>query len=103
MSYIDGFLLVVPKKKLKDYKKMAALGGKIWMKHGALQYIEAASDDIKKQKWAKNSFAKAANAKPSDYVFFSFIVFKNKKHRDVVNKKVMSDPAMLPEDRKSVV
>lgn len=37
-KYVDGFVLPVPKKNLLEYRKMASEAGKIWMKHGALQY-----------------------------------------------------------------
>jgi uncharacterized protein YbaA (DUF1428 family) len=96
-SYVDGFLLVVPKNKVSEYKKMATLGKKVWMKHGALDYKECIGDDIypKAQGGMKaKSFADAAKAKDGETVWFSFIVFKSKKHRDQVNAKVMKDPLM---------
>lgn len=93
MSYVDGFLIVVPKKKLPAYKKMAKLGGKMWMKHGALQYFECVGDDMKPE-WCELPFPKLMKAKPSEVVLYSFIIYKNKAHRNAVNKKVMKDPAM---------
>jgi len=36
------------------------------------------------------TFAKATQAKKGETVWLSFIVFKNKAHRDAVNKKVMA-------------
>jgi uncharacterized protein YbaA (DUF1428 family) len=97
MRYVDGFLIPVPKKKLAAYRKMAATGGKIWMKHGALDYMECVGDDIGKKDWQNVTFADAASAKQTETVIFSFIIFKSRKHRDQVNKKVMADPAMAPE------
>lgn len=92
MSYVDGFVLPVPKKNVKAYKKMAALGGKMWMKHGAVQYFECEGDDMKAE-WSL-SFPQMVKPKAGETIFFSFIVYKNKAHRDKVNKKVMSDPSM---------
>ena len=46
MSYIDGFVLAVPKANLEKYKKLAAVAGEVWMAHGALSYVEAAADDV---------------------------------------------------------
>lgn len=100
MRYVDGFLLTVPKKKLAAYEKMAKLGGKIWKKHGALEYMECTGDDLSPE-WVKFTFPQAAKAKPDEVVVFSFIVFKSRKHRDAVNKKVMADPAMDPENPKN--
>ncbi len=93
MSYVDGFLIRMPKKNLPAYKKMATFGKKLWMKHGALQYIEALEDDLTPP-GVVTTFTKVAKAKPDQVVLFSFIVYKNRAHRDRVNKKVMADPAM---------
>lgn len=93
MSYVDGFVLVVPKKNLKAYKAMAAKAGKIWKKHGALQYLECIGDDLH-PKWCKLPFTKIMKAKKSDTVWYSFIIYKNKAHRNRVNAKVMKDPLM---------
>ena len=30
MSYVDGFVLVVPKRKIAVYKKMATRAAKVW-------------------------------------------------------------------------
>jgi uncharacterized protein YbaA (DUF1428 family) len=87
MSYVDGFLMVVPKKNVKAYEKMARLGGKVWMKHGALQYFECAADDLNPQ-----GYPKLLKLKSTETAFYSFIIYKSRKHRDAVNKKVMADP-----------
>ena len=92
-KYVDGFVLVVPKNKISDYKKMAQLGAKLWMKHGALDYMECMIDDAK-PKGVTFPFPKMVSAKPSETVWFSCITFKSRAHRDQVNKKVMTDPAM---------
>jgi len=47
------------------------------------------------------SFTEMAGAGTSDTVWFSFIIFKSKEHRDEVNAKVMSEmneQAKGPED-----
>lgn len=89
MHYIDGYVLIVPGKKLAAYKKMAKEAGPVWMKHGALQYVEAVGEDlVKPMAWGGVPFTTLANAKKGDKVVFSFVVYKSKKHRDAVNKKV---------------
>ncbi len=99
--YVDGYVLPVPKKSLKAYKKMAQLGGKVWMKHGALQYVESVGEDLRSaSKWGCLPFSKMAKAKANETVVFAFIVFKSRKHRDTVNAKVMKDPAMDPSKHK---
>lgn len=37
MLYVDGFLLPVPKKHIKTYRRMAQTAGKIWKEHRALE------------------------------------------------------------------
>ncbi len=93
-TYVDGFVFVVPKNKLKIYKKMAQWGARVWKKHGALDYKECMGQDLhpKGQPGMKPlSFAKMAKAKTGETVWFSYIVYKSKKHRDAVNKKVMKE------------
>ena len=92
MSYVDGFVLPVPKKNLEAYRKIARKAGKVWMEYGALQYFENVADDVKPGKWT--SFPQSVKLKPDETVFFSFIVYKNRRQRDQVNKKVMADPRL---------
>jgi uncharacterized protein YbaA (DUF1428 family) len=93
-KYIDGFVLVVPKGKEAEYQKMAEMGRDSWMKHGALQYFECKGDDLKQQEMGdlkSRAFQEMAGAGSDDNVWFSFIVFESKEHRDEVNKKVMDE------------
>jgi uncharacterized protein YbaA (DUF1428 family) len=93
-KYVDGFVLVVPKDKAEEYKKMAEGGRDSWMKHGALDYFECRGDDLKPQEMdgKKNrSFTEMAGATNEEEVWFSFILFNSKEHRDEVNKKVMDE------------
>ncbi len=101
MTYVDGYVIVIPKKNLKAYRKMAAEGGRIWKKHGALDYKECVGDDLKSvETWGGRSFLKMAKAKPNETVIFSYILYKSRKHRDEVNGKVMKDPDMHPDNHK---
>lgn len=89
MPYVDGFLLAVPTKNIGVYRRMATKAGKVWREHGALEYRECAGDDLKSEMGF--SFAKAAKAKKGETVFFSWIVYKSRAHRDRVVKKVLAD------------
>lgn len=88
-TYVDGFVICIPKKNKAKYMKMAKDGCKIWKKFGALDYKECMLDDVKPQ-GVINTFPKMAKAKPGEAVWFSYIVYKSKAHRDQVNKKVMA-------------
>jgi uncharacterized protein YbaA (DUF1428 family) len=89
MRYVDGYVLPVPKKNLKAYRRMAEKAGKIWREHGALEYRECAGDDFKVKFGVP--FPRLAKAKPGETVVFSWIVFKSRAHRDRVNARVMKD------------
>jgi uncharacterized protein YbaA (DUF1428 family) len=107
MRYVDGYVLPVPKKKLKAYLRMAQLGKKTWRKHGALDYKECVGDDLK-VKWG-TTFSRMMKLKPGETVVFSYIVFKSRAHRDRVNARVMKDmekagmPTDMPFDVKRMV
>lgn len=93
-KYVDGFVLVVPKGKTEEYRKMAVEGRDSWMRHGALEYFECKGDDLKQQEMGPDksrSFSEMAGASSEDDIWFSFIVFESKEQRDEVNKKVMEE------------
>ncbi len=71
---------------------MAQRAGKIWMEHGALQYVECVGDDVPVGKLT--SFPRAVKLKKDETVVFSWIVYKSRAQRDRINKKVMADPRL---------
>ena len=89
MSYVDGFVLAVPKANLEAYKTLTKLSGKIWMEYGALAYVEALADDVPYGELT--SFPRAVQATDDETVVFSWIVYKDKVSRDAIMAKVMAD------------
>lgn len=92
MSYVDGFVIPIKKKNVKAYRKMAALGCKIWMEYGAVDYYECIGDDLKVP-WGW-TFPRMCKLKPGETAIFSFIVYKSKAQRNKINARVMKDPRM---------
>lgn len=92
MAYVDGFVLPVPAENLAAYKRMARKAGKIWKEHGALDYVECVGDDILVGK--TTDFNRAVKLKEGEVVVFAWIVYKSRRQRDAVLKKVMSDPRL---------
>lgn len=93
-KYLDGFVLVVPNDKTEEYKKMAEAGRDMWMKHGALEYYESRGDSLVPQEMGGEkalAFTDMIGSKDDETVWFSFIVFESKEHRDEVNAKVMEE------------
>jgi uncharacterized protein YbaA (DUF1428 family) len=107
MAYVDGFVVAVPEKRIADYKKLARKAGKIWLEHGALEYVECIADDVPVGK--STSFPRAVKLKNDEVVAFSWIVYKSRSDRDAVLKKVMADPrlskdmAQMPFDGKRMI
>lgn len=104
-KYVDGFVLVVPKDKTEEYKKMAEEGAAAWMKHGALEYYECKGNDLVTQEMGgmkAMEFTQLTKAKEDETVWFSFIVFKSKEHRNEVNAKVMEEMNKQIEGKKDM-
>ena len=109
MQYVDGFVVPVPKNKLKAYLDMAKKAAKVWMDHGALEFREAVADDVKVGK--RTSFPRSVKLKGGETVVFSWIVYKSRVHRDRVMAEVMKDPRLadmmdpkkLPFDAKRMI
>ncbi len=98
MRYVDGYVLPVPKKNLRAYRRLAKNAGRIWREHGALEYREWVGDDLKVKFGLP--FPRLVKAKPDETLVFAWIVFKSREHRDRVNAKVMKDPQSMPFDCK---
>jgi uncharacterized protein YbaA (DUF1428 family) len=83
---------------------MAAEGGKMWKKHGALQYFECVGDDLKPNMGGMKflTFPKLARLKKGETVFFSFIVYRSKAHRNSVNRKVMKEMEKAQDKHKNM-
>ena len=92
MPYVDGFVLPLPKRNLKTYRRLSTKAGKIWREHGAMDYWECVADDVKPGKLT--SFPRSVKLKSGETVLFSWIVFKSRAHRDHVNAKVIADPRL---------
>jgi uncharacterized protein YbaA (DUF1428 family) len=92
MAYVDGFVIPVPKKRRADYIKVAKLGRKLWMEYGALDYHECVGDNLKRGKLT--SFPRSVKAKAGEEVWFSWIVYKSRRDRDRIMKKIFADPRM---------
>jgi len=104
--YIDGFVTPVPKKNIAKYTAASKKAAKITLKHGALEYVDCIADDVPDGK--VTSFPMAVKLKKDEVVFFSYTIYKNRKHRDAVMKKVMADPIfqdpnMMPFDGQRLI
>ena len=108
-NYVDGFVLPIPRKNIGAYRRMARKAGKVWREHGALEYCESIADDVKVGKYT--SFPRSVKLRRGEVVWFSWIGFKSRRHRDAVNARVMKDrrladmmdPKRMPFDAKRMI
>jgi uncharacterized protein YbaA (DUF1428 family) len=107
MSYVDGFVIAVPKAKIDAYKAMAKLGSEVWIEYGAVSYVECLADDVPYGELT--SFPRAVQATDDETVVFSWIVYKDKASRDEIMAKVMADERLksfmtdMPFDAKRMI
>ncbi len=90
--YVDGYVIPIKKRKVKDYLRMAKLGARLWKDHGAVAYAECVGDDLAAH--FGQGFRKMARLAPGETVIFAWVVFRSRAHRDKVNAAVMKDPRM---------
>jgi len=84
---------------------MAKEGGKVWMKHGALSYYECIGEDLEIKGMDGKvglTFPKLTKLKKGEAVWYSFITYKSRKHRDQVNAKVMKEMMKCTEKHKDM-
>jgi uncharacterized protein YbaA (DUF1428 family) len=89
MSYVDCFVIPVPKKNLATYERMSKTMKKVWLDSGALEYQECLADDVKPGK--VTSFPQSVKLKPGETVAVGWITYKSRVQRDRVNAKAMKD------------
>ena len=90
MTYVDGFLIPVPKEKKEEYRRLAEMAAPIFLEYGALEVVETWGDDL--MKGETTDFYRAVKAEEGENVVFSWIVWPSKEARDAGNKKAMADP-----------
>jgi len=107
MSYVDGFVLAVPKQRIEEYKAIARKAGEIWKEYGALAYVECVADDVPDGE--VTSFPRAVQATEDETVVFAWILYESREQRDAINAKVMADPRLkmdaadMPFDAKRMI
>lgn len=90
--YVDGFVIPLPKRRVAAYTRMARIGRRVWMRHGALDYRECVLEDP--AVYCGPGFRKGIRVKRGETVVFAYIVYKSRAHRDQVNARVIQDPEL---------
>jgi uncharacterized protein YbaA (DUF1428 family) len=88
--YIDAIVIPVPRAKLGVYRTMSEQWGRAHLRHGALYYSDAISDDVEPGKLT--SFPQAVALKDDEVIALAWVVYRDKADRDRINQAVMDDP-----------
>ncbi|MGC4001441.1 MAG: DUF1428 domain-containing protein [Anaeromyxobacter sp.] len=91
-GYVDGFVLPLPRKSIEAYRRLAELGAKVWMEHGALEYRECVGEDLAVKFGLP--FPRGLKVGRGETVVFAWIIYRSRAHRDRVTAKVMKDPRL---------
>ncbi len=92
MTYIEGFIVPVPRANRETYRKHAADAAPLFEEFGVCRMVEAWGDDVPDGK--VTDFRMAVQAKDDEDVVFSWFEYPDKAARDTANSKMMSDPRM---------
>ncbi|MBT8142007.1 MAG: DUF1428 domain-containing protein [Gammaproteobacteria bacterium] len=92
MSYVDGYVLAVPKKNKSDYIKLAQESAVVFKDHGALSVVENWADDVPDGELT--SLPMAVKCEEGEVVVFSWITWPSREARDAGNKAAMEDPRL---------
>lgn len=92
MTYVDGFVIAVPKANKQAYIAHAREAAELFKAWGATRIVETWGDDVPAGK--QTDFMRAVAAKDDEAIVFSWIEYPDKATRDAVGQKMMSDARM---------
>jgi uncharacterized protein YbaA (DUF1428 family) len=95
MSYIDGFVLAVPRANKEKFTTHASTADPVFIELGATRVLECWEDDVPDGK--VTDFRRAVQAKDDEQVVFSWVEWPDKKTRDAAMKKM--EEQMKTDDR----
>lgn len=99
MTYIDGFVIAVPKANKEKFKDHAKTGDSVFMDLGATRILECWEDDVPEGK--VTDFRRAVQARDDEAVVFSWVEWPDKPTRDAAMAKLpelmKTDPRMSAE------
>jgi uncharacterized protein YbaA (DUF1428 family) len=99
MTYVDGFVIAVPKANKQKFIEHANKGGSVFTELGATRILECWGDDVPEGN--VTDFRRAVQATDEETVVFSWVEWPDKATRDAAMGKMdelmKTDPRMNPE------
>lgn len=98
MSYVDGFVIAVPKANKQAFIDHAKHFDELFIEMGATRILECWGDDVKAGKWT--DFRRAVDAKDDEDVIFSWVEWPDRATRDTamaqMEDRMKDDPRWDP-------
>lgn len=91
MTYVDGYVLAVPRDKKEAYAIQAEVFASFAKRHGALSIMESWQDEVSEGKLS--DFFRAVQCKADEAVVFAWTIWPSKKVRDAGIKAMQEEPA----------
>lgn len=88
MSYIDGFILAVPKVNREKFVQHAEVADAAFMEWGATRVLECWEDDVSDGN--VTDFRRAVQAREDEAVVFSWVEWPDKATRDAGMQRMMA-------------
>ncbi len=99
MTYVDGFVIAVPKANKQKFIDHANKGDSVFSELGATRILECWGDDV--PECTVTDFRRAVQATDEEAVVFSWVEWPDKATRDAAMGKMeelmKTDPRMNPE------
>ena len=99
MSYIDGFVIAVPRENREKFVHHAGVADPVFIEWGATRVLECWEDDV--PDGTLTDFRRAVQATEDEAVVFSWVEWPDKATRDAALARMMSpemgDPRLDPE------
>ena len=106
MSYIDGFVVAVPRDRKAAYLALAEKAAPIFAEFGMRRMVEAWEAQVTDGQ--VTDFRRAVKATPDEAIVYSWIEYDSREARDAANAKMHADPRMegmgeMPFDGKRMI
>ncbi|MFC3127746.1 DUF1428 domain-containing protein [Pseudoroseomonas globiformis] len=92
MTYLDGFIVAVPRANKNIYLRHASEAASLFHDFGASRLVEAWGDDVPEGQLT--DFRRAVLAKPEEDIVFSWIAYPDRERRDQAGVRIMQDARM---------
>src|SRR5690606_5537880 len=96
MTYVEGFVVPVPKANREAYLASARKAGPVFEDLGVTRHVEGWGDDVPDGK--VTDFKGSVQAREDEAVVFGWLEYPDRATRDAANRKMREDPRMKDMD-----